>query len=356
MMSHHSPYAPPVCLPNLEIQQAAQARQDQLTKPRGSLGRLEDIAIRFAGWQGKVCPDVLQPAISVFAADHGVSVEGVSAYPAEITALMVSNFLAGGASINVLARQLNAPLQVIDVGVAHPIPQPAVCQHELIYARIRHGTANLRHQAAMSVNEALSAIHLGREAANRQIDLGANILLAGEMGIANTCASAALICYFTGHAPAEVVGRGTGIDDVTWQHKQQVVHDALSRVAMQPPLSPLAALAELGGLEIAAMVGFYLGAAQAKTPVLLDGFIATAAAIVADAMEPNSKYWWLASHRSQEQGHQLALNFLDLEPLLDLGLRLGEGSGAAICVPMLNLAIQLHNQMATFDQAAIPQS
>ncbi len=356
MMSHYSPYAPPICLPDLAAQHAAEARQNQLTKPHGSLGRLEDIAIRFAGWQGQVCPEALQPAITVFAADHGVSAEGVSAYPAEVTALMVSNFLSGGAAINVLARQLHAPLQVIDVGVAHPIPLPAVCQHQLIHARIRHGTANLRHQAAMSVNEALAAIHLGQEAANRQIDGGANLLIAGEMGIANTCASAALICYFTGHSPAEVVGRGTGIDETTWQHKQQVVHDALTRLAQRPPLSPLAVLAELGGLEIAAMTGFYLGAAQAKTPVLLDGFIATAAAIVAHAMEPNIQHWLLASHRSQEQGHQLALNFLNLEPLLDLGLRLGEGSGAAICVPMLNLAIQLHKQMATFDEAAIPQS
>ncbi|KUM04375.1 nicotinate-nucleotide--dimethylbenzimidazole phosphoribosyltransferase [Chromobacterium subtsugae] len=332
---------------DLSARNAARARQAVLTKPPGSLGQLEELACRFAAWQGRACPEELKPAITVFAGDHGVTVEGVSAFPAEVTTEMVRNFSAGGAAICVLARALDARLEVVDVGVAGDVSALPI-----IHAKVRAGSHNLAKQSAMSAEETAAALETGRAAARRAVDAGANLLIAGDMGIGNTTASAALICRLTGAAPELVVGRGTGIDDSGLSNKRRVVKTALARVAWEN-LSGEDTLAELGGLEIAAIAGFFLEGARLGVPSLVDGFIASAAALCAKAIDPTLHDWLLASHRSAESGHDLALAALQLHPLVDLGLRLGEGSGAALCVPMLQMAVKLHNEMATFAEAGV---
>ncbi len=329
--------------------QAARDRQQQLTKPAGSLGRLETLACWLAERSGQVCPPLPQPGIAVFAADHGVAADGVSAFPSAVTAEMVKNFVRGGAAINVLARSLNAPLEVVDVGVASPLPADL----PIVHARIRPGSGNLRVEAAMHATECRQALEVGRDAARRLHAQGATLLIAGDMGIGNTTASACLICALTGASPEHVVGLGTGIDAAMRAHKVAVVTQALARAHAAGAASGSDWLAEVGGLEIAAMAGLLLEAAELGVPALLDGFIATAAALTARAMVPDAANWWLASHRSQEQGHQLALAALGLEPLVDLGLRLGEGSGAALAVPLIQMAVRLHNEMATFAEAGI---
>ncbi|UTH76177.1 nicotinate-nucleotide--dimethylbenzimidazole phosphoribosyltransferase [Chromobacterium sp. IIBBL 290-4] len=332
---------------DLSARNAARARQAVLTKPPGSLGQLEELACRFAAWQGKSCPDPLRPAITVFAGDHGVTVEGVSAFPSAVTIEMVRNFANGGAAICVLARALDARLEVVDVGVAGDVSALPI-----VHAKVRDGSRNLAKESAMSADEVEAALEAGRAAARRAVEAGANLLIAGDMGIGNTTASAALICRLTGAAPEQVVGRGTGVDDVGLANKRRAVRTALARVAWEN-LSGLDTLAELGGLEIAAMAGFYLEGARLGVPSLVDGFIAGAAALCAKTMEPDLHDWLLASHRSAEAGHHLALEALQLQPLLDLGMRLGEGSGAALCVPLLQMAVRLHNEMATFAEAGI---
>lgn len=327
--------------------EAASARQAQLTKPPGSLGMLESLAIQFAAYQGQAHPEPLRPAITVFAADHGVTAEGVSAFPAEVTPQMVANFVAGGAAICVLAKAISAPLEVVDVGVAADISHLPI-----VHAKVRYGTANLRHQPAMSREDALAALHVGREAARRHIGSGANLLIAGDMGIGNTTASAALICLLTGLGPLSIVGRGTGVDDQSLIRKRIVVMDALARL-MPIQGDVLERIAHLGGLEIVAMAGFYLEAAAQGVPSLVDGFIASAAALCAHALYPEVRDWLLASHCSQEMGHRQALAALGLAPLIDLQMRLGEGSGAAMCFPLFDLAVRLHNEMHTFAQAGI---
>ena len=335
--------------PDSQALSAARQRQACLTKPAGSLGQLEDIACRFAAWQGQTCPAALTPAITVFAGDHGVTAEGVSAYPSVVTGEMVKNFVAGGAAICVLARAIEARLEVVDVGVLSPLgDQP------IVHARVRAGTRNLMVEAAMTQEETAQALDAGREAARRAVANGANLLIAGDMGIGNTTPSAALICQFTGAQPEQVVGRGTGVDDAGLALKCRVVAQALARLQYRS-LSGLDTLAELGGLEIAAMAGFYLEAAHLGVPALVDGFIAGAAALAARAIDPAVASWLLASHCSEETGHALALQALGLTPLIGIGLRLGEGSGAALCVPLLQLAIRLHNEMATFAEAGVTE-
>ncbi len=324
----------------------ARAHQDCLTKPRGSLGRLEDIACWLAARQGRVKPEPLRPHIAVFAGDHGVCEEGVSAYPSVVTAEMVRNFARGGAAINVLARQCGASLAVVDVGVAADLAE----LDGIVHANVRRGTASLLHGPAMSGDEMRAAMQAGRDQACAAMDGGANLLIAGDMGIGNTTASACLICRLTGASPEEVVGTGTGVDQAAYRHKLEVVGEALGRVAGQPDAD---ALRELGGLEIAAMAGFYLQAAEAGVPVLIDGFISAAAALAARCFEPEIGRWMLASHVSQETGHALALEALGLSPLLDFGMRLGEGSGAALVVPLLQSAVALHNDMASFESAGV---
>lgn len=331
-----------------DIFQQARAHQDQLTKPQGALGRLEDLACWFAARQGRVKPQALRPHIVVFAADHGVCAEGVSAFPSVVTGEMVKNFAHGGAAINVLARQAKAELTVVDVGVSSDVSAVAGIAHN----KVRQGTANLLHQAAMDEHDCNLAMQVGRNMANAAINKGATLLIAGDMGIGNTTASACLICRLTGAEPEAVVGLGTGIDAQGHARKIAVVRQALARVQACPDA---ALLAEVGGLEIAAMVGFYQRAAEVGVPILVDGFIATAAALAARVRMPGIGDWMLASHASMEQGHGQALQALGLTPLLDFKLRLGEGSGAALVIPLLQAAIALHQEMATFTDAGVSE-
>ncbi|MDQ7002166.1 MAG: nicotinate-nucleotide--dimethylbenzimidazole phosphoribosyltransferase [Ghiorsea sp.] len=333
------------------IEQEARSYQNRLTKPQGSLGRLEDISCWFAACQGKFMPDKLTPHITIFAADHGVTKEGISAFPSVVTTEMLKNFSQGGAAINVLAKQAGATLSIVDVGVlldTSPIKG-------ITHAKVCTGTANLKTEAAMTADECAQAMQVGKQEAIKAIDNGANILIAGDMGIGNTTASACLICLFTKAKPEDVVGSGTGIDDATLAHKVAIVTQALQRIHSEN-LPPETYLAQVGGLEIAAIAGFYLEAAKQGIPILLDGFITTAAALAAQQQENDIQQWMLASHQSQEQGHALALKKLQLSPLFNLQLRLGEGSGAALALPLLQSAIALHREMATFESANVSVS
>ena len=335
-----------VAVVNIGIEQAARAHQDNLTKPRGALGRLEDVACWFASRQGKVLPDQLRPHIAVFAGDHGVTEEGVSAFPSVVTAEMVKNFARGGAAINVLARQCQASLSIVDVGVVSDLSGV----EGIIHQKIRAGTANLLHAAAMSAAECQQAMAVGREEAKAAIAAGANVLIAGDMGIGNTTASACIICRLAGAKAEAVVGFGTGVDEDGRKLKVDVVRRALKRIEEMPDAY---VLQQLGGLEIAAMAGFYLQAAASGVAVIIDGFIAAAAALAAKELEPKVVDWMLASHISHENGHALALAGLGLTALIDFEMRLGEGSGAALVVPLLQSAIALHNEMATFASAGV---
>ncbi|WP_028454993.1 nicotinate-nucleotide--dimethylbenzimidazole phosphoribosyltransferase [Chitinilyticum litopenaei] len=341
---------------DLNSADAARLRQSQLTKPAGSLGRLEELAIWFAARLGNSTPPRLNPAIVIFAADHGVALDGVSAFPQSVTSQMVLNFLAGGAAISVLAREHQASLAVVDVGVATPYPQPAPdAGSPLRYFRlpVRAGTANLRTAAAMSAEDCRKAWQIGAEAARLAGERNKSLLIGGEMGIGNTTAAAALICALTDCRPDEIVGHGTGVDEAGRQHKITVVSAALARAHAAGASTPQDWLAEVGGLEIAALAGFYSEAAALGVPVLLDGFISTAAALVAVRHAPAVGDWLLASHVSQELGHQRCLAELGLTPLFDLGLRLGEASGAALAIPLLQAALALHRDMATFAEAGV---
>ncbi len=340
---------PPV---DLKAEEAARARQLQLTKPPGSLGRLEDLACWFAGRLKNSVPPMPRCEVFVFAADHGVAERGVSAFPQSVTAQMVANFARGGAAINVLAGLEDCRIEVVDVGVASGDPSPPTVRKE----RVRAGTRDLASTAAMTPEEVRAAMSAGERCARAAFERGARLLIAGDMGIANTTAAACLICAFTGETPEAVVGRGTGVDDVGLIRKRQVVQIALARVAKGDAGDPISTLAELGGLEIAAMAGFYLESARAGVPVMLDGYISTAAALAAAAVEPGVVEWMLASHRSAEGGHQFALRKLKLEPLLDLGLRLGEGTGAALALHLVRAALVLHARMATFGEAGVSGS
>ena len=331
---------------NIGIEKEARTHQENLTKPRGALGRLEDIACWFASRQGKVLPDKLQPHIAVFAGDHGVTEEGISAYPSVVTGEMVKNFARGGAAINVLARQCGARLSIVDAGVVSDLSGLEGITHQ----KVRSGTANLLLESAMGEAECAAAIKAGRAEAKTAIDSSANLLIAGDMGIGNTTASACLICRLTGARPEAVVGFGTGVDKAGRSLKVDVVTRALARISSCPDAH---LLQEVGGLEIAAMAGFYLQAAESGVPVVIDGFIASAAALAAKVIEPQVTNWMLASHISHENGHALALESLGLTALIDFEMRLGEGSGAALVVPLLQSAIALHNEMATFASAGV---
>lgn len=327
---------------------AARELHLRLTKPPGALGRLEDAGVQLAGIFGECPPPVPSPvAVAVFAGDHGVLAEGVTPWPAEVTAQMVANFCAGGAAINVLARHVGASVVVVDVGVATPCPP-----HEsFIDANVRRGTANLAVEPAMSAEEAGAAFDVGRGVAGRLVDEGARCLVTGEMGIGNTTASACLIAALTGRSAAEVTGRGTGIDDEMLARKVAVVERALERHG--PDRAPMAVLASLGGLEIAALAGFIVGGADAGVPVVVDGVIACAGLLAAAALSPAVVDMCIAGHRSSEPGAAAALSHLGLTPLLDLELRLGEGSGACLAVPVVQAAAKVLREMATFDSAGV---
>jgi nicotinate-nucleotide--dimethylbenzimidazole phosphoribosyltransferase len=327
----------------------ARARQDLMTKPRGALGVLEDVSVRLAGICGACPPELPEPvAVAVFAADHGVHAQGVTPWPQEVTAQMVLNFLAGGAVVNVFAAQANADVTVVDIGVAAELePAPG-----LLLRKVAPGTADMTQGPAMTRDQAEQAVESGIEVARTLIANGNRCLVTGDMGIANTTASAALIACLTGRAPAEVTGRGTGIDDDMLAHKIEIVRTALA--LHQPDAAdPLGVLAAVGGFEHGALAGFILGAAAERVPVVLDGVIAGAAALVAIALAPMAADMCFAGHRSVEPGHTAALRQLGLRPLVDLELRLGEGTGALLAVPLLQSAARALRDVATFDSAGV---
>ncbi|HEY3163270.1 MAG TPA: nicotinate-nucleotide--dimethylbenzimidazole phosphoribosyltransferase [Candidatus Limnocylindrales bacterium] len=330
-------------------------RLDRLTKPPGSLGRLESLAITLAGITGRPVTAIEHPAIAVFAADHGVTTRGVSPYPAEVTRQMVANFVAGGAAINVLARAAGIELVVVDVGVTGPEPHGAGIAGSgvtLVVDRVAAGTRDLSIEPAMSRDEALRAIDAGRRVVDGLAARGCDILGVGEMGIGNTTASSAIVAALTGRPAVAVTGRGTGLDAAGVAYKAAVVEDALTRHRPDPG-DPIAVLAAVGGLEIAAVVGAILQAAARGIPVVLDGFITGAAALVATGLAPRLSSRLIAAHRSAEPGHRVVLDALGLEPVLDLDLRLGEGSGAALAIPIIDAAARVLGEMATFDRAGV---
>ncbi|AGA87505.1 nicotinate-nucleotide--dimethylbenzimidazole phosphoribosyltransferase [Stutzerimonas stutzeri] len=329
------------------MRERALARQDQLTKPQGALGRLEQLAVELAALQGCERPQAERVHISVFAGDHGVMEEGVSAFPQAVTGQMLRNFVAGGAALSVLARRLAAPLEVIDLGTVEPLQLDGVS-----HLRLGPGTANFMRQPAMSEQQLWQALAAGREAAQRAAAGGAQLFIGGEMGIGNTSSAAALAAVLLPRSPLTLVGPGTGLDVPGVRHKEQVIQSAV-RLHAAHCGAPLEALRRLGGFEVAALTGAYLGCAQLGVPVLVDGFICSAAALCAVRLNPASRPWLLFAHRSAEPGHLALLEALEATPLLDLGLRLGEGSGAALAVPLLQQACALHNEMATFAEAAV---
>ncbi len=340
--------------PDAAAAAAGAARQARLTKPAGALGRLEDASAWMCAVQGQ-CPPVpfTRPALVIFAGDHGVArTAATSAYPPEVTAQMVANFSTGGAAANVLARQVGATVRVVDVSVdADPSYldgiDPAIGAH-----RIRRGCGSIDREDAMTLDEASSAFALGARLADEAADAGADVLIAGDMGIGNTTPAATLIGLLTDHSADTVTGRGTGIDDSTLQRKRDAVSAALAR-GMGALDDPLLLLARVGSPDIAAMTGYLHRAAGRGLPVILDGIVSCSAALVAERIAPGSRAWWVAGHRSTEPASQLALASLGLAPLLDLDLRLGEGTGALLAVPLLNAAAATLAQMATFDSAGV---
>ncbi|MET7878766.1 nicotinate-nucleotide--dimethylbenzimidazole phosphoribosyltransferase [Micromonospora profundi] len=343
---------------------AAREMHGRLTKPPGSLGALEDLSVRLAGLAGVCPPPLPEPAaVAIFAGDHGVHAQGVTPWPQEVTGQMIGNFLAGGAVVNAFARQAGASVTVVDVGVANPlptpdeVPDPAVhdpATPRLVTASVRRGTRDFTVTAALTRDEALAAVCTGIRIADELIDAGAGILLTGDMGIGNTTPAATLIAAFTGVDPLDSTGRGTGVDDPTYARKVAVVRAALA-LHEPDPADPLGVLAAVGGLEHAALAGLILGAAARRTPVLLDGVIAVSAALAAAAFAPNAVFAMVAGHRSAEPGATVALRSLGLDPLIDLGLRLGEGTGALLALPVVTGAVRVLHEVATFDSAGVAE-
>ena len=328
----------------------ARARQDRLTKPAGSLGRLEDLSVQLAGIQRRPDPVVKDKAVVVMAGDHGVVAEGTSAYPQAVTAQMVLNFLRGGAGINVIARQVGARVVVVDMGVAEQIPS----HPQLLSRRIRSGTSNMVLGPAMSEAEATKALETGIEIVADLATSGLDIVGTGDMGIGNTTSSAAICAAMTGLKPTEVTGRGTGIGDDQLRHKTAIIEKAL-KVNGPDAKKPLSVLAKVGGFEIAGLAGVMLGAGARRVPVVVDGFISGAAALIAAGLAPNLRGFLIAGHVSVEQGHKVALRHLGLAPLVDLGMRLGEGTGAAIGMFLCETAAKILAEMATFDEAGVSE-
>ena len=326
----------------------AEQHQDRLTKPRGSLGELEAVSVQLAGLAGVDPPPLPEPAVvAVFAADHGVHAHGVSPWPQEVTAQMAANLSTGGAVVNALAAQNGARVVVVDVGVAADLSAL-----DLLHRKVAPGTADLLTAPAMTREQAVAAIEVGIDVAEQLVADGAGCLLTGDMGIANTTASAALVAALLGLPAEEVTGRGTGIDDAALAHKTSVVRRSLE-LHRPDPGDPLAVLAAVGGLEHAALAGFVLAGSALRVPVVLDGVIAGAAALVAGALHPYALVACLAGHRSAEPGHARALAALGLRPLIDLDLRLGEGSGAVLALPLVQCAARVLREVATFDSAGV---
>jgi nicotinate-nucleotide--dimethylbenzimidazole phosphoribosyltransferase len=337
-----------VPVPDTAAAEAARARQAQLTKPAGSLGRLEDLAVALAGSTGRSRPRLPRKAVIVMAADHGVAAAGVSAYPADVTPQMVVNFLRGGAAINALARVAGTRVVVVDMGIAADLP----AHPGLVSAKVARGTRNMAEGPAMTRDEAARAVATGIDVIEAEIARGLDLVATGDMGIGNTTASAAITAVITGVNPAQVTGRGTGLDDDGMLRKVAVIERALA-VNRPDPADGLGVLAAVGGFEIGGLAGVILGAAAARVPILLDGFIAGAAALVAATICPAVRPHLVAGHVSVEQGHRVALRWLGLEPLLDLGLRLGEGTGAVLAMPLVDAALAALDEMATFEEAAV---
>lgn len=334
-----------VAAPDGRAAAAARRRQDTLTKPRGALGRLEDLSVWISSCQGNCPPKQFERArIVVFAGDHGVARHGVSAYPAEVTAQMVDNIEAGGAAINVLAELAGATVRMVDIAVDRDTPAPPY--------RVRRCSGNITVEDAISRDEAIAAVQIGRRVADEEVDSGADVLIAGDMGIGNTTVATTLVAAITGTEPVAAVGRGTGIDDAAWTRKTAAIRDALYR-SRAVHTDPVGLLAACGGADLAAMAGFCAQAAVRRTPLLLDGLVITAAALLAERLAPGARLWWQAGHRSPEPAHTLALAELQLEPIVDLALRLGEGTGAAVALPVLRAAVATLASMATFADAGV---
>jgi nicotinate-nucleotide--dimethylbenzimidazole phosphoribosyltransferase len=328
---------------------AAAAHHDRLTKPPGSLGRVEVTGVRLAAIAGEVPPPIPEPAaVAVFAADHGVHAAGVTSWPREVTAQMVANFCNAGAAINVIAGRVGASVHIVDVGVATAIPGTATA---VLDRKIALGTRDLSIEPAMDRDQALVALDVGCEIAARLVDDGNRCLLTGDMGIANTTASAAVIGAITGRMAADVTGRGAGADDDTLARKVEVIERATTRV--DPDADAIEILRQVGGFEIAALAGFIVGGAAARTPVIVDGVIALAGLLIASSLAPDVVDYVIAGHRSVEPGATAALAHLGLEPVLDLDLRLGEGTGAALALPVVQAAAAILSDMATFDDARV---
>jgi nicotinate-nucleotide--dimethylbenzimidazole phosphoribosyltransferase len=327
---------------------AARVRQDTLTKPRGSLGRLEELSVQLAGIKADPFPSVKRKAIIVMAADHGVALEGVSAYPSDVTAQMVLNFLRGGAAINVLARQAEARVTVVDIGVAAEFePMPGLIRRKIMY-----GTRNLAQGPAMTREEAQQALQVGVDVFNDEAARGLDIVATGDMGIGNTTPSSAIVAAMAGFSVAQVVGRGTGIDDQGLERKIRVIEQALA-VNQPNRKDPMDVLHKVGGLEIAGLAGVMIAAASGRIPVVVDGFISTAAAMIAVALAPRVRDYLISAHQSVEIGHREMLKYLNLNPLLDLNLRLGEGTGAVLAFHLIEASARILCEMATFDEAGV---
>ncbi len=336
--------------PSRRVADEAARRQLQLTKPAGSLGRLEEIANWATSCQGTCPPTPFHtPTVVVFAGDHGVARAGVSAYPPEVTAQMVANILTGGAAINILAQRVGAEVRVEDIAVDADT-DPTVSRY-----KVRRGSADLRTTDALTAAEANAAVANGRAIADELVDAGVDLLMAGDLGIGNTTPAAALIGVLTDTEPVVVVGRGTGIDDEGWIRKTAAIRDGMRR-GRAVSRSPIALLAALAGADIAAMAGFLAQAALRRTPVILDGVVVTAAALVAEDLAPGASQWWLAGHRSDEPAHSIALRQLDLEPVLEFSMRLGEGSGAVTALPIVQAAVATLSSMATFADAGVTET
>jgi nicotinate-nucleotide--dimethylbenzimidazole phosphoribosyltransferase len=349
-MSTLDRYRAPAAPIDTEACDAAMARQARLTKPPGALGRLEEIAIRLAALQRVELPAVERVSISVFAADHGIAEAGVSAFPQAVTAQMIANMANGGAAISVVARQLGATLELVNLGTVAPVePHPGIRR-----AVIAPATANLAAAPAMSLEQLRRALDEGTAAAERALAAGAQLFIAGEMGIGNTTSATAIAAALLGAPVADLVGPGTGLDKGGVARKRTLIETALQRHRERLP-DPEAVLACLGGFEIAAMTGAYITCAQRRLPVLVDGFISSAAALAATRFCAGAADWMLLAHASAEPGHRPITAALGVEPLLDLGMRLGEGSGAAVAVPLLRMACALHAEMATFAEAGVTE-
>jgi nicotinate-nucleotide--dimethylbenzimidazole phosphoribosyltransferase len=338
----------PVPPPDAGAAAAARARQDTLTKPRGALGRLEDLSVWVSSCQGQCPPQQFERArVVVFAGDHGVARSGVSAYPPEVTAQMVANIDAGGAAINALADVAGATVRIADLAVdADPLSQ------QIGVHKVRRGSGDIAVADALTDAETTAAIAAGRQIADDEVDAGADLLIAGDIGIGNTTPAAVLVAAMTNAEPVAVVGFGTGIDDAGWARKTAAVRDALFRTRLVLP-DPVGLLRCGGGADLAAMAGFCAQAAVRRTPLILDGMAVTAAALVAERLAPGARQWWQAGHKSTEPGHALALAELGLDPIVDLRMGLGEGTGATVALPLLRAAVAALSSMATFTEAGV---